>query len=74
MCIRDRATLDANYRSAPGVLRAIDTVFGAHPLPFVVEGIDYRPLRARAAVGDGDLMLGDVPAPALTLHLSLIHI
>jgi len=62
------ATLEANYRSAPGVLRAIDAVFGAHPLPFVVEGIAYRPLRAQAAVADGDLTLGEAPAPALTVH------
>ena len=62
------ATLDANYRSAPGVLRAIDTVFGAHPLPFVVDAIQYRPLRAEAPVHDGDLVLGDAPSPAMTLH------
>ena len=62
------ATLDANYRSAPSVLRAIDTVFGAHPLPFVVDGIDYRPLRAQAAVADGDLRRGDAPTPAMTVH------
>jgi len=62
------ATLEANYRSAPGVLRAVDTVFGAHPLPFVVEDIAYRPLRANAAVRDGDLTLGNAPMTAMTVH------
>ncbi|MGN6151439.1 MAG: UvrD-helicase domain-containing protein, partial [Lysobacteraceae bacterium] len=62
------ATLDANYRSAPGVLRAIDSMFGAHPLPFVESRIEYRPLRAESPVRDGDLRLGDAPSPAMTLH------
>lgn len=62
------ATLDANYRSAPSVLRAIDTVFGAHPLPFVVGDIEYRPLRPEGPTRDGDLMLGEAPLPAMTMH------
>ena len=62
------AKLEANYRSAPGVLRAIDTVFGAHPLPFVVGDIEYRPLRPEGLTRDGDLMLGEAPSPAMTMH------
>ncbi|MCC7247487.1 MAG: UvrD-helicase domain-containing protein [Lysobacter sp.] len=62
------ATLDANYRSAPGVLRAIDAVFGAHKLPFVVDAIKYRPLRPEGPARDGDLLLGDAASPTMTVH------
>ena len=62
------ATLDANYRSRNAVLRAIDGVFGSHATPFLVEGIDYIPLRAAGSAGDADLQVaGDTP-PGLTLH------
>jgi exodeoxyribonuclease V beta subunit len=62
------ATLGANYRSRDAVLRAIDGVFGTHPVPFLVEGIAYHPLRAAGGAGDGDLLVsGEIPA-GLTFH------
>lgn len=62
------AALDANYRSSPALLRAIETLFGAHPLPFVEERIRFQPVRAAGGVNDGDLRVAGAPVPALTLH------
>jgi exodeoxyribonuclease V beta subunit len=62
------AALDANYRSSPALLRAIETLFAASPLPFVDARIGFQSVRAAGGVNDGDLRVGDAPAPALTLH------
>jgi exodeoxyribonuclease V beta subunit len=62
------AELDANYRSTPAVLRAIDTVFTAHPLPFIDETIAFHPVRAAGAARDDDLRIGNAAVPGMTLH------
>ncbi len=65
---RGIAALDANYRSSPALLRAIETLFGSSPLPFVEERIRFQSVRAAGAVADGDLRIAGAPTPALTLH------
>ncbi len=44
----DRAyTLNENWRSESGLVRAVNTVFGASAQPFVFEGIRFHPVEAR---------------------------
>ena len=62
------AQLDANYRSTPAVLHAIETVFDASPLPFVDENIAFLPVRAAGTAQDADLRIDDAAAPGMTLH------
>ncbi len=40
-----RATLDRNFRSTPELLAALNRIFKI-PAPFLLEGIDYRPMRS----------------------------
>lgn len=65
---RGIAALDANYRSSPALLRAIEGVFTASALPFVEEGIRFQPVHAAGAAADDDLRVDGAPMPALTLH------
>lgn len=67
-CAHGIATLDANHRSTPSVLRAIETLFSASPLPFVESEIAFHPVRAAGEARDGDLRVDGMPAPGLTLH------
>lgn len=62
------SSLDANYRSTPGVLRAIDTVFRQHALPFAKGDIEFHSLRAASGARDDDLRLDDAPVPPMTVH------
>ncbi|MBK8974781.1 MAG: UvrD-helicase domain-containing protein [Planctomycetes bacterium] len=41
----DRFTLDANYRSRPGLLDALNVLFG-QPRPFLADGLGYHAVRA----------------------------
>jgi exodeoxyribonuclease V beta subunit len=66
-------SLGVNYRSTPAVLRAIDTVFRLHDLPFHVDGIAFESVQAGGDARDGDLRLGAAhadasPVPGMTLH------
>lgn len=60
--------LDANYRSRPAVLQALETVFTAHAQPFRDPRIEFHPLCAAGSAADADLCIDDAPVPALTLH------
>lgn len=60
--------LGANYRSTPAVLRAIETVFTAQPLPFHVDAIRFEKVAAAGGASDDDLRIGDAPVPGMTLH------
>ena len=60
--------LDANYRSRPAVLQALETVFTAHAQPFRDPRIEFHPLRAAGGAADADLRIDDANVPALTLH------
>lgn len=62
------AKLDANYRSTPSVLAAIETVFAANPLPFIDATIDFYPLRAAGPARDGDLGIDGRASPGMTVH------
>ncbi len=60
--------LDANYRSRPALLRALDRLFASNARPFRDESIQLHPLRAAGSAHDDDLRLNDASTPALTLH------
>ncbi|MGD8243086.1 MAG: UvrD-helicase domain-containing protein, partial [Desulfobacterales bacterium] len=51
---RHRFTLFHNWRSRPGLIRAINALFENHPCPFLIPQIDYHPaVAARAQVESG---------------------
>ena len=60
--------LDANYRSRPALLRALQNLFEASPLPFRDPAIAFHPLRAAGSASDTDLRLNDGLVPAITFH------
>ena len=45
-------TLDENQRSSQGLLQALNGLFGSNPRAFMLDGLDYRPVR-----------MGDKPRP-----------
>jgi exodeoxyribonuclease V beta subunit len=65
---RGIAELDANFRSTPAVLRAIETMFMANPLPFVEDIIAFHPVLAAGGAQDDDLRVGDAVVPGMTVH------
>ncbi len=65
--------LDANYRSRPAVLQAVETVFTAHAAPFVDADIRFHPVRAAGKARDGDLQVNGKTPPGLTLHWLPAH-
>ncbi|WHL18856.1 UvrD-helicase domain-containing protein [Stenotrophomonas acidaminiphila] len=71
---RERAAeaprLAHNFRSRPGLLRAIDALYAnAGDRAFVDPRIRFEPVQAGSKRGDADYLLDGAPAPALTLHL-----
>ncbi|MBN8214004.1 MAG: UvrD-helicase domain-containing protein [Xanthomonadales bacterium] len=65
---RGIAELDANFRSTPAVLRAIETMFTANPLPFVDDIIAFHSVIAAGGARDDDLRVGDAVVPGMTVH------
>ena len=59
----ERYGLSTNYRSDPGLVRAINTVFSRPEQPFEVEGIDYHPVAARPGAEDAFQVSGRSRAP-----------
>jgi exodeoxyribonuclease V beta subunit len=47
-----RHALNVNHRADPGLLRALNLLFARHPDPFLVPGIDYIAVDARADRSD----------------------
>jgi len=63
-----RATLDCNYRSTPELLQALNYLFQG-PSPFLLDGIDYRPMRS-GGPARLQLFIDSEPAAPLTFwHL-----
>ncbi len=65
--------LDHNFRSRPGVLRAVQALYdGAREAgqdAFLHPGIQFEPVHAGGKRGDADYLRDGEPAPALTLRL-----
>jgi exodeoxyribonuclease V beta subunit len=62
--------LDRNFRSRPGVLRAIQALYdNAGPEAFLDERIQFEPVLPGSKRSDADYLLDGKPAPALTLQL-----
>ena len=53
-------TLDENQRSTPGLIEAVNALFGANPHAFILDGLDYPPVRGGAKVRK---VLRDTSAP-----------
>ena len=60
-----RFTLTQNWRSTPGMVQAVNTLFGQHPHPFLWPAIQFYP--ATAAVADRAPPGGDDPSTPLTI-------
>ena len=62
--------LDRNFRSRPGVLRAIQALYdNAGAQAFLDERIQFEPVLPGSKRGDADYLFDGAPAPALTLQL-----
>ena len=62
--------LDRNFRSRPGVLRAIQALYdNAGPEAFLDERIQFEPVLPGSKRSDADYLFDGKPAPALTLQL-----
>jgi len=58
---RSEHQLDVNWRSDPGLLRAVNAIFGAGERPFLFDGIEYAAASART--GAADQLSGPRSAP-----------
>lgn len=62
--------LERNFRSRPGVLRAIESLYAnAGERPFVVDGIDFHPVQPGDRRSDDDFIVDGAAAPALTVRM-----
>jgi len=65
--------LDRNFRSRPGVLRAIESLYdnaiAAGDAPFVVPGIDFHPVHPGDVRRDEDFLIDGAAAPALVVRM-----
>ncbi|HEX2596002.1 MAG TPA: exodeoxyribonuclease V subunit beta [Luteimonas sp.] len=62
--------LDRNFRSRPGVLRAIDALYAnAGTDAFLDPRIRFHPVQPGGGRGDHAFTIGGMPAPALTLRM-----
>ena len=66
---QSRATLDRNFRSTPELLQALNRIFDI-PAPFLLDGIDYRPIRSGRLPQQKLLIEGREGVPFHFWHLS----
>ena len=64
-----RATLDRNFRSTPELLKALNRIFEI-PAPFLLDGIDYRPMRSGRSPQQRLLIEGREGVPFHFWHLA----
>jgi exodeoxyribonuclease V beta subunit len=64
-----RHTLVTNYRSDPGLVSAINALFGHHPAPFLLRDIGYSPVVSRPGAAER-LSVPDDPASLHVLFVS----
>ena len=62
-----RFTLKENWRSETGLVRAVNTVFGAPPKPFLFSGIQFNPVEARGEADKTPFQIGGQCEPALQI-------
>ncbi|MEN9677209.1 MAG: helicase/exodeoxyribonuclease beta subunit [Verrucomicrobiota bacterium] len=62
-----RFTLGENWRSARGLVDAVNRVFGEHPLPFALEAIQFHPVRAAGRADENPLVESGGPKAPLQL-------
>ncbi len=63
-----RQTLGTNWRSTPGLLRALELVFNGHPSPFALERIAFVPVQP-AEGARGPLVIRGESTPPLQVRL-----
>jgi exodeoxyribonuclease V beta subunit len=61
--------LDHNFRSRPCVIETINTLFQSAPAGVLGEGIDFLPTQPGGTAADADLVLDQMPAPAIHFHV-----
>lgn len=62
-------TLDTNWRSAPGMINAVNQLFQSLPAPFIFNDIPFLPVASAAGNADLRLVVRHQPQPALRFWL-----
>ncbi|WMQ74937.1 MAG: RecBCD enzyme subunit RecB [Sodalis sp.] len=62
-------TLDTNWRSAPGMINAVNQLFQSLPAPFIFDDIPFLPVASAASNVDLRLVVRHQPQPALRVWL-----
>ena len=62
-----RYTLQENWRSESGLVRSVNTVFGASAQPFVFPGIQFKPVEAKGEADKKPLKVDGQKQPAFQL-------
>jgi len=65
--VESRHTLGENWRSEPGLITAVNTVFDGRDRPFLFEEISFHPAQPAPAKGPDPLRIEGEPGPALHL-------
>lgn len=65
--IRNRYTLDTNWRSAPGMVNAVNKIFQSCNKPFVFNKIPFIPVSSTSYNKDMLLILDQKPQPAMRI-------
>jgi exodeoxyribonuclease V beta subunit len=65
-----KATLALNYRSTPGLIGAVNAVFGHADKPFIFDGIVFSPVNHPADKKQGKLLIDGKEPPPLTIRFA----
>lgn len=67
--VHRRYTLEFNWRAAPGLVKAVNTVFSRNPNAFVFDRIKFYPVKPRAQAVGTELRLNGKPGAQLVIWL-----
>ncbi len=67
--VHRRYTLEFNWRAAPGLVHAVNTIFSRNPNAFVFDQIKFYPIKARSQIEHGESASGDRPSTHLVIWL-----
>ncbi|ABF13913.1 exodeoxyribonuclease V subunit beta [Candidatus Palibaumannia cicadellinicola] len=67
--VKECYTLDTNWRSAPGMVNAVNQLFQSLPIPFIFSEIPFKPAVASAFNSNLQFMLDEKAQPAMLLWL-----
>ncbi|PLK58363.1 exodeoxyribonuclease V subunit beta [Candidatus Palibaumannia cicadellinicola] len=69
--VKHHYTLDTNWRSAPGMVNAVNQLFLCLPKPFIFRDIPFKPVAAAESNVNLRFLLHDQPQPAMRLWLQV---